>query len=57
MNNTKYNFKLKLILSVLGGIAFAFVFIILAFALPINQKSKYISVPKNKLEKISHSLK
>jgi len=50
------DFKLKLILSILGGIVFAFVFIILAFALPIN-KNNYVKAPKNKLEKISHALK
>jgi hypothetical protein len=51
------DFKLKLILSILGGIVFAFVFIILAFALPINKNNYVKKAPKNKLEKISHALK
>jgi hypothetical protein len=51
------DFKLKLILSILGGIVFAFVFIILAFALPIDKKTYVKKAPKNKLEKISHHLK
>jgi len=51
------DFKLKLILSVLGGVVFAFVFIILAFALPIDKNNYIKKAPKNKLEKISHTLR
>ncbi len=52
------DFKLKLILSGLGGVMFAFIFILLSFALPAKKKSAAYSYhPKNKLEKISHSLK
>lgn len=52
------DFKLKLILSLLGGIVFSFVFIILAFALPLDKKGHiFKKTPKSKLEKISHSLK
>jgi len=52
------DFKLKLILSILSGIVFSFVFILLAFALPTKEKKKFqIVKPKGKLEMISHSLK
>jgi len=52
------DFKLKLILSLLGGIIFSFVFIILTFALPIKKKAEaFVYKPKGKLEIISHSLK
>ncbi|WP_297440474.1 hypothetical protein [Sulfurimonas sp.] len=52
------DFKLKVILSLLAGIVFSFVFILLAFALPLNTTEKKTFVkPKGKLEQISHSLK
>ena len=52
------DFKLKLILSLLGGIVFSFVFILLAFALPVHNKNQVLNkLPKNTLEKVSHSLK
>ena len=52
------DFKLKLVLSALAGIVFSFIFIILAFALPVKKKQDVISIkPKGKLEQISHSLK
>jgi len=52
------DFKLKLILSVLAGIVFSFIFILLAFALPVHKKPDIIlAKPKGKLEQISHSLK
>jgi hypothetical protein len=52
------DFRLKIVLSLLAGIVFSFVFIILAFALPINTtEQKMIKKPKGKLEQISHSLK
>jgi Na+-transporting methylmalonyl-CoA/oxaloacetate decarboxylase gamma subunit len=52
------DFKLKLILSALGGIVFSFIFILLAFALPIHEKeSKTFKKPKGKLEQISEALK
>jgi len=52
--------KLKLILSVLAGIVFSFVFILLAFALPVEKDQKaqtIIKKPKGRLEQISHSMK
>jgi len=52
------DFKLKLILSALSAIVFSFIFILLAFALPIKQDK--INTPmkaKGKLEQISHTLK
>ena len=51
-------FKLKIVLSILGGIVFSFIFILLAFVLPANEGKKQVIIkPKTKLEKISHSLK
>ncbi|WP_428739350.1 hypothetical protein [Sulfurimonas sp.] len=53
-----HDFKLKLVLSVLSGIVFSFIFIILAFALPIKDSEAIaIKKPKGKLEQIAHSLK
>jgi hypothetical protein len=52
------DFKLKVVLSVLGGIAFSFIFILLAFILPPQKKeSQVIIKPKGKLEQISHALR
>ncbi len=52
------DFKLKLILSILGGIVFSFVFILLAFALPLEKKETLlIKAPKNILEKVSKSIR
>ncbi len=50
--------KLKFILSVLAGIVFSFLFILLAFALPLEEKKQQIiKKPKGKLEQISHAVK
>jgi len=52
------DFQLKLILSILGGVVFSFVFILLAFALPLDKKGHvYKKKPKGMLEKVSHSAK
>ncbi len=52
------DFKLKLILSILSGIVFSFIFILLAFALPATEKKEYKTLKaKSKLEKISQSMK
>ncbi len=51
------DFKLKLFLSVLGGIVFSFVFILLAFALPLDKKQEIIKKPKNKLEHVAKSMR
>jgi len=52
------DFKLKLILSALGGIIFSFIFIVLTFALPVKDKKEaFVYKPKGKLQTISHSLK
>jgi hypothetical protein len=51
-------FKLKLILSVLGGIFFAFIFILLTFAMPLSQEeSVAVAKPKNKVQAISKSFR
>jgi len=52
------DFKLKLILSVLSAIVFSFVFILLAFALPIHKDESFVHLkPKGKLEQVSQSMK
>lgn len=52
------DFKLKLVLSLLGGIAFSFLFILLAFAVPVKDTPDYVKVlPKGKLEQVAHSYK
>ncbi|WP_324170708.1 hypothetical protein [Sulfurimonas sp.] len=51
------DFKLKLILSLLVGVIFSFVFILLSFALPLDNKKVFKKTPKNTLEKVSHSVK
>lgn len=56
--NKMRDFKLKLILSLLGGIIFSFIFIILTFALPAKDKPvESLKAPKGKLGKISESFK
>jgi len=52
------DFKLKIVLSVLSAIVFSFIFILLAFALPVEKKQvKIINKHKGKLEQVSDSLK
>jgi len=52
------DFKLKIVLSILLAIVFSFIFILLAFVLPIDKKKPIIiNNHKGKLEKISDSLK
>jgi len=49
------DFKLKLILSVLAGIVFSFIFILLTFILPAKKEVTFTKKPKSALEKVSHS--
>ncbi len=53
------NFKIKLLLSALGGIVFSLLFILLAFALPFNLNTVSGGEYKkpNKLQQISQALK
>jgi len=52
------DFKLKLVLSILSAIVFSFIFILLAFSLPIHKKEAKVSMKaKGKLEQVSQSLK
>ncbi len=51
------DFKLKLVLSILSGIIFSFIFILLAFALPVKKKVVYLKPATNKLGKISESIR
>jgi len=57
-NTSMDDFKLKLILSILAGVAFSLLFILLAFAMPLPKKEHIvIKKPKGKLEQISHTLR
>jgi len=51
------DFKLKIILTILTGLIFSFVFIILAFVLPTQEEPTIIKKPSNILEEVSKSLK
>ncbi|MBU1215891.1 hypothetical protein KJ870_11565 [bacterium] len=51
------DFKLKIVLSILSAIVFSFIFILLAFVLPLDKDTAFSSKPKNKLEAVSQSLK
>lgn len=52
------DFKLKLVLSLLGGIVFSFIFILLAFAVPVKKNSEFNSLkPKGLLEEVSQAAK
>jgi len=53
------DYKLKLILTILSSIVFAFIFVLLAFVTPIKKNQQYGSIkkPKSTLEKISHAAK
>lgn len=52
-----HDFKLKMTLSILGGVVFSFIFILLTFALPVKKKETLVlKKPKGKLEIISQSL-
>ncbi len=50
------DFKLKVILSLLVGLVFSFVFILLAFALPLHKEEVPIIKPKSKLGAISEAV-
>ena len=52
------DFKIKIVLMVLSGIIFSFIFIILAFVLPADRDEPVnIKKPSNLLEEVSESLK
>jgi len=52
------DFKLKVAVSILGGIVFSFIFIMLAFVMPLDKKEvQIIKKPKGKLEKISEAVR
>ena len=52
------DFRLKLALSILSAVLFSFVFILLAFAVPLDKKeSIIIKKNTNKLEKIPKSMR
>lgn len=50
-------FKLKIILSALGGLLFALVFILLAFVLPPEKEKVFIKKKANKLEQVSQAVR
>jgi len=52
------DFKLKIILSLLAGVLFSFIFILLAFVLPLKQtETQVIKRPTGKLEQVAHAVK
>lgn len=51
------DYKLKFILSMLAGIVFSFVFILLAFVLPVKKHEQIKKLPQGMLEKVSEQLK
>ena len=51
------DYKLKIILSMLAGIVFSFVFILMAFVLPTKKHDQIKKIPKGMLEKVSQHLK
>ncbi|MDD2789515.1 MAG: hypothetical protein PHU40_02495 [Sulfurimonas sp.] len=51
------DFKLKLVLSILSAIVFSFIFILLAFVLPLDKEETFTTKPQNILEEVSRSLK
>lgn len=51
------DFKLKIVLSILSALVFSFIFILLAFVLPLDKENEIVTKPKNKLEAVSQSLR
>jgi len=52
------DFKLKMILSLLAGVLFSFIFILLAFVLPPDkEETQLIKKPVGKLAQVSQSLR
>lgn len=51
------DFKLKLILALLSGLAFSFLFILLAFIAPLEKEVSIIKKPQGVLEEVSESLR
>ncbi len=53
------DYKLKLILTILSSLVFAFVFVLLAFVSPIKKEQNldHLKKPKSLLEKVSHAAK
>jgi hypothetical protein len=52
------DFKLKLILTILTGVVFSFIFILLALVLPAgNDENIVIKKPRGLLEQVSESIK
>jgi hypothetical protein len=49
------DFQLKLILSILGGVVFSFIFILLAFVLPVHDKPSNVIISKGKVGEIAKS--
>lgn len=51
------DYKLKIVLSMLAGVVFSFIFILLAFALPVKKAAPVKKAPKGMLEKVSSQLR
>ena len=50
-------YNLKIFIAIMGGVAFALIFILLAFIVPLDKKETLILKPKNVLEEVSEHLK
>lgn len=51
------DYKLKIILSMLAGVIFSFIFILLAFILPVKKHIEIKKLPQGMLERVSGHLK
>lgn len=50
-------FKLKMILALVGGVFLSFILILLAFVVPLDREESMIIKPKSVLEQVSQSIK
>lgn len=54
------DFKIKILISILSGLIFSFIFVLLALVLPVKDKDEAqftVQKPKGKLAEISHAMK
>ena len=54
------DFKIKILISLLSGVVFSFIFILLALVVPVKDESSeqlILEKPKGKLAEIAHAMK
>ena len=54
------DFKIKILISILSGLIFSFIFVLLALVLPVKNEDEshyVVQKPKGKLAEISHAMK